>query len=218
MISRRLFLAAAAAAVIPRHTMANYEKELTLYVGTYTSRKSKSEGIYALKFNTETGKLTQPVLAAKTEEPSFLVVSRNGKYLYAVNETLKFEGADSGYVSSFAIDRETGTLKFLNRQPSLGAAPCHISITEKGDLILVSNYLGGNVVAFPVNADGSLTPASDNKRHVGKGPNASRQEAPHCHSAIIDDENKFAFVSDLGTDRVVTYSIDRKSGKLTANG
>lgn len=219
-ISRRTFIAATGAVMLPaaRYTMANNNKELTLFVGTYTSRKSKSEGIYVMKFNAETGVLSEPKLAAATEEPSFLAVSRNGKYLYSANETLKFESADSGYVSAYAIDRESGMLKFLNRQSSQGSAPCHVSITEHGDMVLVSNYLGGNVVAFRLNNDGSLAPATDNKLHVGKGPNVSRQEAPHCHSTIIDDENKLAFVNDLGIDRIVTYAIDRKSGKLTANG
>lgn len=215
-ISRRTFLASAA--VVPAAkilTMANTDNELRLYVGTYTSGPSTSKGIYLLIFDTKTGKLSKPKLVAETEEPSFLAVSRDGKFLYSVNETLKFEGKDSGYVSAFAIDKKTGSLAFLNRQPSHGAAPCHISITDDGGLVLVANYLGGNVVAFPVAKDGSLSPASDNKQHSGKGPNADRQEAPHAHSVILDHANHFAFVNDLGIDKVVGYSVDKKHGMLT---
>lgn len=195
--------------------MAKKVIELRLYVGTYTSGTSKSKGIYLLTFDVKTGLLSEPVLVAETEEPSFLAVSRDGKFLYSVNETLKFEGKDSGYVSSFAIDKKTGSLTFLNRQPSHGAAPCHISITDDGKLVLVANYLAGNVVAFPVAKDGALSPASDNKQHIGNGPNADRQEAPHAHSVILDHANKFAFVNDLGIDKVVGYSVDKKHGKLT---
>lgn len=216
IISRRTFLASAA--IIPTaniFTMAKSDNELRLYVGTYTSGTSKSKGIYMLGFDSKTAAFSEPELVAETEEASFLAISRDGKFLYSVNETLKFEGKDSGYVSAFSIDKKTGALTFINRQPSHGAAPCHISTTDDGKLVLVANYLGGNVVVFPVAKDGSLSPASDNKQHSGKGPNADRQEAPHAHSVILDHSNKFAFVNDLGIDKVVGYSVDKKHGKLT---
>ena len=196
--------------------MANNETEQRLYVGTYTSGDSKSKGIYLLKFDPVSGGLSEPKLVAATDEPSFLAVSRDGKYLYAANETLKYEGKDAGYVSAFAIDRKTGDLKFLNRQPSHGAAPCHVAVTDDGKLVLVANYLGGSVAAIPVHPDGSLKPASDIKQHFGKGPH-NRQEAPHAHSVVLDEANKYVFVNDLGADRVVAYSVDSSSGKLTAN-
>jgi len=217
-ISRRNFIAAAAMLpALGRELMANNDNEFTLYAGTYTSGRSKNKGIYMLKFDARTGVLSAPMLAVVSEEPSFLAVSRNGKYLYSANETLEFEGKDSGFVSAFAVQPD-GTLKFLNRQASGGAAPCHLTITDKGDLVLVANYLGGNVAAFPVNDDGTLEPASDIKQHTGKGTNPDRQEAPHCHSVILDKANRYAVVDDLGIDRVTTYAVDRKKGTLTAVG
>lgn len=220
-ITRRNFIAAVAlfpAAHSLTMTKTIDDKEMRLYIGTYTSGSSKSKGIYLVKFDAKTGVLSEPVLAAATEEPSFIAVSHDGKYLYAVNELLKYEGNNSGSVSAFAIDQKTGGLTFLNRYATGGGAPCHVTITEKGDLVIVANYLGGNVAAFKANADGSLQPASDIKQHIGKGPNAERQEAPHCHSAMLDKSNKLLLVNDLGIDRIVTYAVDSKAGKLTANG
>lgn len=223
-ISRRKFIEAAAS-IIPAsvavkkiNAMANNEKELRLYIGTYTSGRSKSKGIYLSIFDARSGELTSPQLVAETEEPSFLAISKNAKYLYAVNETLKYDGEDSGAVTAYAIDRSTGGLKFLNKQASRGGAPCHISITEKGDLVLVANYLGGNVAAFPVNKDGSLQPSSDVVQHIGRGPNPDRQEAPHCHSVILDEHDRFAVVDDLGIDKAMIYAVDRKAGKLIDTG
>lgn len=216
-ISRRAFIAAAA--ILPTAnimTIAQAENEFTLYVGTYTSGTSSSKGIYFLRFDPRTGRLSEPQLAAEAEEPSFLAIGPNGKYLYAVNETLKYEGEDSGYVSAFEIDKKTGLLKLINRQPSHGAAPCHISTTKKGDLVLVANYLGGNVAVFPTGKDGELLPASDIKQHTGKGPNAARQESAHAHSIMLSPDEKFAFVNDLGIDRVVTYALDKENKKLIA--
>lgn len=188
---------------------------MRVYIGTYTSGGSESKGIYMSRFDAAAGTLTKPELVAETEEPSFLTLGRNGKYLYAVNETLNYEDKDSGFVSAFAVDHLTGSLKFLNRQPSHGAAPCYISIAEKSGLIFVANYMSGNVAVFPVTADGSLAPASDVKQHEGRGPNTERQRSPHAHCVVPYEKKDLLFVTDLGTDRVMVYSVDARSGKLT---
>ena len=70
--------------------------ERTAYVGTYT-KPAGSKGIYMLRFDEATGKLSTPELAAETPNPSFLTISRGGKFLYAVNE------ANDGTISAFAI-------------------------------------------------------------------------------------------------------------------
>lgn len=218
LLNRRSFLASAAAVIPFIHTvtMANNDTILDLYIGTYTSGTSKSKGIYLVKFDTRNGKLSEPKLVAETDDPSFIAVTSNGKYLYCVNETLKYEGKDSGYVSAYAINKADGSLTFINKQPSHGAAPCHISVTKKGDLVFVANYLGGNVAVFPTAKDGELLPATDIKQHTGKGPNAARQEAAHAHSIMLSPDENFAFVNDLGIDRVVGYAIDKKEQKLSS--
>ncbi len=188
---------------------------MLLYVGTYTS--GASEGIYVYKFNTETGELTQPFTVENVVEPSFLAIQPQHKYLYAVNETEEYEGEKSGAVSAFAIDRKTGGLRFLNKQASLGGAPCHISVSRNGKFVLVANYLGGNVSVFPVEADGLLGAAIETQQHSGSGPNKERQEAAHAHSINLDKNNRFAIVCDLGVDRVFVYKFDDQSGKLEPN-
>ena len=115
-------------------------KEMLLYVGTYTSKGS--EGIYVYKFDAETGALSRLQVVRNVAEPSFLTIDKNRKYLYAVNELTEYEGKKSGAVSAFAIDQKTGDLKFLNKQSSLGGAPCHISVSKNEKFVLVANYLG----------------------------------------------------------------------------
>ncbi|MDQ3801566.1 MAG: lactonase family protein [Acidobacteriota bacterium] len=192
-------------------------KEMLVYVGTYTSGKSRSEGIYIYKFDAQTGALSPYKTVANVIEPSFLAIDKDRKYLYAVNEILEYEGRKSGAVSAFAIDRKTGDLRFLNKQPSLGGAPCHVSVSENGKFVLVANYLGGNVSVFPVEAGGSLGAAIDSEQHSGAGANRQRQEAPHAHSIILDKKNRFAFVNDLGIDKIMIYRFDDETGKLETN-
>lgn len=191
-------------------------KEMLLYIGTYTS-SGKSEGIYVHKFNTETGELKYLLTVKKVAEPSFLTIDKSGTYLYAVNELLEYEGKKSGAVSAFAIDRKTGNLQFLNRQPSLGGAPCFITTSDNKKFALVANYLGGNVAVYPLEKDGRLGAAADLAQHSGAGPNKDRQEAPHAHSITLDRNNRFAFAADLGIDKLMIYRFDDRTGKLVPN-
>src|SRR5688572_3060554 len=188
--------------VFGRGATAPRSGEMYLYVGTYTSGESRSEGIYILRFDTETGKISPHKIVRGVEEPSFLAIDSKGRHLFAVNETVEYQGRKSGAVSSFAIGRGDGSLTFLNKQASMGGAPCHITVSRDGRFVLVANYLGGNVAVFPVNRDGKLGEAIDVEQHSGSGPNKARQEAAHAHSIILDQRGRYAFANDLGIDKV----------------
>ena len=191
-------------------------KEMLLYIGTYTS-SGKSEGIYVHKFDLETGKLTPLHIVKDVLEPSFLTIDKSRKYLYAANELLEYEGKKSGAVSAFAIDQKTGNLQFLNKQSSLGDAPCFITSSENEKFALVANYLGGNVSVYPIEKDGKLGASVDLAQHTGFGPNKDRQESAHAHSITLDRNNRFAFAADLGIDKLMIYAFDAKTGKLKPN-
>jgi 6-phosphogluconolactonase len=190
-------------------------KNMLLYVGTYTEKGS--EGIYVYKFNAESGKLSKLHIVKDVVQPSYLVVNKSRTYLYAVNELVEYEGKKSGSVSAFAIDQKTGNLTLLNKQPSLGDAPCHISITDNEKFVLVANYLGGNVSVYPIETGGKLSASVDLAQHTGFGPNKERQESAHAHSINLDNNNRFAVAADLGIDKVMIYQFDDKTGKLTPN-
>ncbi len=189
-------------------------KELTVYIGTYTT--GKSEGIYQYRLDPASGMLKPAGVTKEVANPSFLAISPGRKHLYAVNEIKDYEGKKSGSVSAFAVDAKTGALKFLNRQPTEGAAPCHVIVDTSGKFVLVANYSGGNAIVFPVKSDGSLGPASDRVQHVGKGPDQKRQEGPHTHNVMLDKANRYAYISDLGIDKVMIYKFDSANGKLSA--
>jgi len=179
-----------------------------MYVGTYTNAPSK--GIYAYKFAGATGKLTPIGLVAETSNPSFLAVHPNQKFLYAVNEDAK------GMVSAFAIDPATKKLKLLNQVSSKGDAPCHLSIDKTGKWLFVANYNSGNVDAYLIKADGSLSEAVTTIQHHGKSVDPERQTGPHAHIAAISPDNRFVWVCDLGLDEVLSYRMDAAKG-LVAN-
>lgn len=192
-------------------------KEMLVYIGTYTSGKSKSEGIYIYKLNLDSGELKPYQVVKNVVEPSYLSIDKNKKYLYAVNETEEYEGKKSGAISAFEINQKTGDLRFLNKQPTLGGAPCYVSIGDDGKSVLVANYVGGNVAVFPVEKDGRLGASIDLAQHSGSGPNKERQESAHAHSIVLDNRNRFAVSCDLGIDKVLIYRFNEQNGKLKAN-
>ena len=190
------------------------DRELVLYVGTYTS--GKSEGIYTYRMNVETGELKR-IGSTKAVNPSFLTLNAGSgmrRYLYAVNEVENFAGKSSGAVSAFSIDSTTGNLNFLNQQASMGADPCHVIVDRTGKFAIVANYSGGSVSVFPIQRNGNLGPASDVVQHHGSSVNKERQEGPHAHCVILDRANRHAFASDLGLDKVMIYRFDARTGKL----
>jgi 6-phosphogluconolactonase len=192
-------------------------KNYFVYVGTYTQEGSTSKGIYAYRFDADTAKLTPVGLAAETINPSFLAVHPNHRFLYAVNEIGNYKGQKSGGVSAFAIDRATGKLTFLNEVASGGGGPAYITVDKAGKYVLVANYDGGSVAAFPVLEDGRLGEASAFVQHTGHGTNPERQEAPHAHSIDLSPDDRFAIVDDLGLDETLVYKFDNTKGSLTPN-
>lgn len=196
-------------------TSLSAETKYLAYVGTYTVRGS--QGIYAYRYDASTGGLEPLGLAAESDNPSFLAIAPNHHFLYAVNEG-KFQGkSDTGGVSAFSIDPQTGKLTFLDEVASRGADPCHLSLDRNGKFVLVANYTGGSVASFPVAADGKLGEASSFIQHEGSGPNKERQEKAHAHWIDLSPDGRYALNADLGLDQVVVYRFDAAKGSLTSN-
>jgi 6-phosphogluconolactonase len=219
-MSRSHVVRAAAALLLLSAVLAAADAEpksgkVGVYIGTYTQKKSK--GIYRCELDLATGKLSSPVLAGETVNPSFLAIAPNQRFLYAVNEIGTFEGKKSGAVSAFAIDPKTGDLKLLNAQPTDGGAPCHLVVDREGKHVLAANYSGGSACVHPIEADGKLGKMTGFIQHQGKSANPKRQESPHAHSINLDAANRFAFVADLGLDKVLVYRYDPAKGTITPN-
>jgi 6-phosphogluconolactonase len=189
--------------------------KLWAYIGTYTGEKSK--GIYRFEFDPATGKLTGRELVAETPNPTFLAIHPNKHVLYAVNEIDKFKDKKSGALSAFAVDPKTGSLTLLNQQPTTGDGPCHLVLDKDGKNVLAANYGGGSTCVAPIGADGKLGEGTDFVQHKGSSVNKQRQEGPHAHCVELDAANHFAFVCDLGLDKVLIFKFDPSKGKLTPN-
>lgn len=184
------------------------DADLYLFIGTYTAKTS--EGIYIYRFNTKTGNFAPVNIAKGIKNPSFLAFSPDKRFVYSVAEM------NGGAVSAFAFDKKSGTLTLLNTQPAEGNGPCHVEVDKTGKWVIVGNYGSGSLSVLPVQADGSLGKATQTIQHEGNSINPERQEKPHVHSINIAANNEDIFVPDLGTDKIMTYSLNAQIGQLTA--
>lgn len=180
------------------------------YVGTYTD--SGSEGIYSFGLDKTTGKLHSDGLAVLSENPSYLALTRDGKYLLAVRETRDENNKSAGYIELFNVD-VNGNLISANKVSSGGAHPCHVAVSDEG-FVIVSNYSEGNVALMRIDSAGVLSEMVSNVQHTGMGPVVNRQEKAHVHSSLIEPGGKRIFVADLGIDQVKVYTIDEASNTL----
>ncbi len=189
--------------------------KIRVYIGSYT--QGKSEGIYVSELDLGSGELSDPRLAAKAVNPSFLAIHPTRKFLYAVGEIDDFKGKKTGGVSAFTIDSKDGRLTLINQQSSQGGGPCYLVVDNTGKSVLVANYGGGSVACLPIRADGSLSEAGTFIQHEGSSVTPQRQAGPHAHSINVDAANRFAVAADLGLDKLLVYRLDAARARLTPN-
>ena len=197
-----------------------------VFIGTYTEPilfgtgkilHGQGKGIYVYRLDGSSGALTPLSVAEQVPNPSYLAFDPTHRFLYAVNELKEFEGAATGAVSAFAVDPESGSLTFLNRQPSYGTDPCHLIVDKTGRNVLVANFMSGTVCVLPIRDDGSLGDATAVIQHHGSSIDPGRQSGPHAHAVTLDDAGRYALVPDLGMDKLMVYHFDAQLGKLAPN-
>lgn len=182
--------------------------QVKLYIGTYTDTESK--GIYSAILDTVDGTLSQILLEAETDNPSYLAFSADKKSLYAVQETNHYQGQLSGALSAFRVE-SNGYLKLINTVTTRGAHPCHIAVSPDNKWVSVTNYSGENISLFRPSENGGLTEAIQVITHQGNGPRADRQEAPHPHSSQFTSDGHLLLTADLGNDKLGVYSWHNES-------
>jgi len=241
-ISRRRFLGSAAAMALMKPSLAltqgpanSLNGPVLAYVGTYSSpqgpegSKGYGQGIYLFQMNPASGALEQRALFADDSNPSWLAFDPSKTHLYAANETATYQGASSGSVSAFSINRSNGHLTPLNTVGSHGAGPAHLSVHPSGKYVLVANYAGGTVAVLPIGSSGELGSPTDVKEDRGtvgpaKAASAPRgsfaisgHESPHAHMIQADPAGRFVLACDLGLDRILIWKFDAEKGTLTPN-
>jgi len=186
-----------------------------LLVGSYTA--GTSQGIYRMNVDSATGQIAaKPLQVVKSENPSWLTLSKDQHRLFVVNENGPGQKDPVGRVSSYSIDPKTHALNLISQVQSLGNEPTHSSLSGDASHLFVSNYSvvedpGGTLAVLPVGADGKLKPVVQMSAHPASRVNPERQASNHVHSTVSSPDGRYVFSNDLGADKVFIYQFDPKA-------
>ena len=211
-----------AAALVPATALAG---EVPVWFGTYTTAKTRSEGIYVARFDTDTGALSPPVLAGAAKNPSFIAFHPRLPMLYAVSEIAGADGKPGGALEAFAIDEATGRIESRGAESTGGAGPCAVTVDPRGKVVLAANYGGGSVACLGLADDGRLEPMVSGsggsgflqhawRRDGEAGIDRKRQEKPHAHSVDVVGDGDRVIVCDLGLDTMFLHRVDPERATL----
>jgi 6-phosphogluconolactonase len=170
-------------------------------------------GIEAIRLNLATGTLTSVHRTAGVENPFYLAITPDRKFLYSIFAP-SFGGTEPEQIAAFSLDAAAGTLMPLNRQTTRGTASCFLEVDGTGKSLLLANYLTGSVASYRIMADGMLSEPVTFIQHTGSSVDSSRQKEPHAHCFILSPDNRFAYAADLGLDQIVCYELSAESAVL----
>lgn len=188
--------------------------EPVVFISAFAS--GDKAGIHAFRFDSKTGALQPLHRTTGMQNPFFLAVSPDQRFLYAINAE-KFGGAEDEFVAAYALEDRAGRLKKLNQQSARGTASCYLDVDATGKTAVVANYASGSVASLPLKENGLLGEAATFVQHSGSSIDPERQKGPNAHSIVISPDNRFALAADLGIDKILVYQLDAAKAKLTPN-
>lgn len=188
------------------------------YVGCRTNpaKGSRGEGIGVYDVPRDGSAWRRIQLVRDLVNPAYLAFDHSRRFLYAVH-------GDETEVSAFAIDPGTGQLSFLNRVPSGGRNPVHLTPDPTNRFMIVANHLNdgplrSGIASLPIDTGGRLSAAIDVIAFDGKpGPHRTEQLFPRPHQVEFDLSGRCILIPDKGCDRVRICTLDSQ-GKLAEVG
>jgi 6-phosphogluconolactonase len=177
---------------------------------------SAPDGILAYDWDPVTGELTPAGVAAnRVSKVAWIAFSHGNEFLYSASELDEFEGKPTGAVASFRV--RGGKLEPLSARNSAATGTCHVAVDRTGRMLLSADYTGASAASFRI-TDGRLSEAVWKQHYTEHGPNPERQETAHAHFASYSPDNRFAYINDLGGDRIHIYRTDPATAEMTAAG
>ena len=184
---------------------AQLQGDYLVYIGSYTNTTSK--GIYVSDFDSKSGALSPLRLVAEAAFPAQLWVAPNGRFLYAANWQ-GTEATPGDTISAYAIEKGTGALRFINKVTCGGSGPNQVVVDPSGTVAVAVNYRSGSVAAFGLERDGRISEPFYIDQHEGQPQPPSKQPGPRAHGVVFSSDSRFAYVADIGLDRVYGYRLD----------
>ncbi len=170
-------------------------------------KENPPQGIYAARFDTETGHLTPLGVQAVLEAASWLVIHPNLPVLYTVASSIGGRNTETDIIS-YSIDKLFGKLYLLNSVKSGGRDGTHLDLDVASDTMFVANYGDGAVAALPVRPDGSLGPVASMMKDYG-GRRAG------SHGVAVDPTHRYVLDACSWCYRIFVFEFDAATRTLT---
>ena len=178
-----------------------------VFFGTAENNNGQPEGVYVSKFDAVLGRLRRSSLLLELKGAGWISKHPDLQVLYSSGEL-------EGQPVVAAIDISGNQAKKINSQEIGGGDSCYVTPDRSGKMLISAQYGGSTVAVFPIGEDGSIQPRSQLITHVGASKVHPNQQAAHPHYVGISPDNRFAFVCDLGIDKIVGYEIDLEANQL----
>lgn len=214
-LRRRDFLKSVAGTVAacsvarPARAAAAPDLPTLMYVGSFTQKDGgHGEGLSMYRRRGPSDPWVLVDVLKELADPSFVITDRQKRFVYSSH-------GDGTHATAYRIDRSSGRLTVVNRQPTGGVNGAHLSIDGSGRFLAVANYASGSLALLRINDDGSLAPVCDSATMDGTpGPHKTQQESSHPHHCPFDRTGRFVVVPDKGLDKVFVYRLDAARGVL----
>jgi 6-phosphogluconolactonase len=201
-------------AVVSSSTSSAQSNNPLVFIAAFTA--GEKGAIHAYNLDLKTGQLKLAHRNTDVENPFFMALSPDGKFLYSIHAK-SFGGKENEEVAAYQVEGRTGQLKLLNRQSAMGSASCYLDVDATGRTVVVANYSTGSVASLPVQQDGSLGRTASFVQHSGSSVDPARQKAPYAHCIVVSPVNRFVYAADLGIDQILGYRLDAETSKLSPN-
>ncbi len=188
------------------------DDDLLVYVSAFGT--GDTGGIHAFRVDSKRGTMQLVHRTTGVENPFFLALSPNRKFLYSIH-TPDFGDEVNDGIAAFRLEGNSGRMTMLNQQSALGTTACYLDVDATGRTLVVANYSSGSVASLPIRKDGSLGKAASFIQHKGSSVNSQRQTGPHAHCFVISPDNRYVLSADLGLDQVLSYRLDSNDAKLS---
>jgi 6-phosphogluconolactonase len=92
--------------------------------------------------------------------------------------------------------------------------PCYISLSPDNRFLLVANYGGGSVAVVKLDENGIPEAVTDTIIYSDTILYRNKAKVSHAHMIGFNPAGEKVYVTDLGLDRIMIYTLDKVTGKL----
>jgi 6-phosphogluconolactonase len=188
-------------------SLTGCNEKTRLVACSYT--ETGNPGLSVYNFNSDNGSLQLLSQSDAGTDPSFFCFSKRRRLIYVINEVSEFNGAKGGGLTTLKYDRSFRIIDKIREIPVPDGGPCFVSLTPGNDYLLIANYTGGSAAVVKLDNDGIPIKICDTIFYKKQGEKIS-----HAHMISSDPQGRRIYVTDLGLDRIMIYTLNNSSGKL----